>query len=110
MSLRTDHWDKKDYLAFILLYLSEADGVLDPAELKYMASRLGKEHLNHILEVSRSCSDVESLEIMRLLRPRFYPGSVGLESLKLEMQELCKVDGHYSQIENRIIDLITRQL
>jgi hypothetical protein len=110
MNLKTDQWDKKDYLAFILLYLSEVDGVLEDSELTYIAARLGKDHLNHILEVSRECNDAQCLEVMRNLRPRFYPGSNGMDSLRLEMEELCKVDGHFSQLENRVIQLITRQL
>lgn len=110
MERQTQDWDKRDYLAFVLLYLAESDGELQEDELRYIAARLGKEHLEHIRETSASCNDIQCLEWMQALRRRFYPGELGLESLKLEMQELCRADGRFSPLESRIVDLITRQL
>lgn len=106
----TDHWDKSDYLAFALLYLAEIDGVLEPEELRYIIARLGKDHLDHILEASANCSDIECIGLLKEMRPRFYPGEIGLDSLRLEMQELCNVDGRFSNMEHRIVDMISRQL
>lgn len=110
MDIDTTLWDKKDYLAFVLFYLAESDGVLEPDEVHYIAARLGKDSLDHIREASRQCNDIQCLSVMQDERPRFYPGDLGLESLKLEMQELCKVDGRYSRIEQRIVQLLSRQL
>ncbi|MBP6185605.1 MAG: TerB family tellurite resistance protein [Saprospiraceae bacterium] len=108
--MQTDHWDKRDYLAFVLLYLAGTDGVLEAEELRYIAARLGKDHLDHIQLVSADCNDIQCLEVMKELRPRFYPGEIGLESLKMEMHELCTADGRYSQMEERIVDLVAKQL
>lgn len=110
MHINTDHWDKQDYLAFILLYLAEADGRLEAEELKYIADHLGKEHLDHIRSSASECNDYQCLEVMRAMRPRFYPGEIGLDSLKMEMKALCQVNGRFSQFEHEFVELITRQL
>lgn len=110
MHIETDHWDKQDYLAFILLYLAEADGQLEDKELQYIADHLGKEHLDHIRQPASECNDFQCLEVMRELRPRFYPGHDGLESLKSEMTELCKAGNQFSQFEHEVIEMITKQL
>ena len=110
MTLDTDHWDKRDYLAFILFYLANADGKLEEEELNYITDRLGKDHLQHILDSTHQCSDVQCLRIMRELRPRFYPGEVGLTSLQTEMQELCEADGRFSQYEHAVVNLVMKQL
>ncbi len=110
MHIDTDHWDKQDYLAFILLYLAEADGQLEDQELQYIADHLGKEHLDHIRQPASQCNDFQCLEVMRELRPRFYPDQSGLESLKLEMTELCKAGNRFSQFEHEVIEMIAKQL
>jgi len=110
MGIETGHWDKRDYLAFVLFYLAESDGVLEQEEVQYIAARLGKESLEHVRDASRQCNDIQCLEVMQQQRQRFYPGELGLESLRLEMQELGKVDGRFSQLEHRIIQLLADQL
>lgn len=110
MELDTHDWDKKDFVAFILVYLAGVDGTIEKEELDYISDRLGKDHLNHIMELTGQCNDLECLEVMQKLRPRFYPSPQGLETLKLEMEEFCKSGERYSHIEQHIIDLITRQL
>lgn len=110
MEINTDHWDKRDYLAFVLYYLASADGLLEDREVQYMAHRLGKEHLDHIRELCESCSDADCLDVIREMRPRFYPGETGLDSLKLEMEEMCSADGHFSRIESAMIHLLVQQL
>lgn len=110
MSIDTNHWDKQDFLAFILLYLAEADGQLEDEELRYIADHLGKEHLEHIRQPASACNDYQCLQIMQELRPRFYPGPQGLDALKMEMAALCQVDGRFNQFEHAVIDLIARQL
>ena len=110
MQIDTDKWDKEDYLAFILLYLAESDGNLEAEELKYIADHLGKEHLDHIRKPATKCNDYQCLEIMQNLRPRFYPGEEGIDTLKMEMKALFLVDGRFSQFENQFVQLIAKQL
>lgn len=110
MELDTHDWDKKDFVAFILVYLAGVDGKVEKEELEYIANRLGKDHLDHIQDLTSKCNDVECLEVMQKLRPRFFPLPQGLETLKLEMEEFCNSGERYSHIEHHVIDLITRQL
>lgn len=110
MQMDTDDWDKRDYLGFVLLYLAQADGTLDPREIHYIHARIGEESLARIRQISEDCNDHQCLEIMQALRRRFYPGDLGKESLETEMREFCLSEGHYSRIESRLVQLITRQL
>ncbi len=110
MHIDTDKWDKQDYLAFILLYLAEADGQLEDQELQYIADHLGKDHLDDIRKPASQCNDIQCLEVMQALRPRFFPGDSGLESLKKEMTGLCQAGEHFSQFEQQVIEMIAKQL
>ncbi len=106
----TGDWDKRDYLGFVLLYLARADGTMDPKEVHYIHARIGEESLDRIRRVSEDCNDHQCLEIMQALRQRFYPGDLGKASLETEMREFCSSEGHYSRIETRLVQLISRQI
>ena len=106
----TTHWNKADFLSFLLYYVANADGELHEDELIYIEDKLGEERLAEVEHLTNHQSDYEIINLISDLRNRFYPGKNGKDQLLQEMKMIAAADGEISQMEKLAIKTIDKIL
>jgi len=106
----TTNWTHDDYKAFALIYAASVDSEVQEEEDEMILQLIGAERTKSIRRASANLSDYEHLQLLEGERHRFYPGDDGKKQLLAEIEELFKVDGDYSQLEQVISHNLARLL
>ena len=72
-----DHWEPKDFQAFLLLHMAHADNELSMDELIHMAGKLGTERVVAMRKYMEPLSFEERMSIISKKRKDFYPTEYG---------------------------------
>ena len=98
----TEDWIKEDLLALILYYASNADMHISASEVEMIVKKTGKVHYDKAKEVFKNHSDHKVIELMVVLKERFYPGADGKETINMHLTDLFKADGKVDQMERMV--------
>ncbi|GAA4400398.1 hypothetical protein GCM10023187_13550 [Nibrella viscosa] len=94
-----ESWSKRDLLALIMIYASNADLTITEEEKTLVKRKIGFEHYKTANSFFESNSDYETLQAIMQLKDRFYPGERGKEAIMQYLEELFDADGEYSNYE-----------
>ena len=96
-------WNKKEFLAFLMLHIANADLELSREELMVIDSLVDEKQFFQIQQVWNKCNDIECINIIRTLRNKLFPGDKGKELLISEMTNLAKSDQQFNLSEEIMI-------
>ncbi|MEJ2593728.1 MAG: hypothetical protein P8100_01035 [bacterium] len=88
----TAGWTKKEFLAFLLLHVANADLELSQEELMAIDALVDEKQFKTIQMIWSKCNDIECINIIKELRNKYFPGDDGKEVLIGEMTKLAGLD------------------
>jgi hypothetical protein len=101
--MNTENWRPIDYLTLILMHMSEANEHISMNEMQHMAHKIGTDRVVGMRQLLEDISLAKQQEMIRKLRPKFYPGSFGKKALVEQIHELFDIDGVISDREEQLL-------
>ncbi len=99
----TSGWSKKEFLAFLLLHIANADLELSQEELMAIEKLVNEKKFKTIQMIWSKCNDIECINIIKELSNKYFPGDEGKEILIDEMTNLAKLDNELNISEEIMI-------
>lgn len=106
-----ESWSKRDLLALIMIYASNADLTVTEEEKNHVKRKIGFEHYKTANAFFENNSDYETLQAIIQLKDRFYPGEGGKEAIMQYLQEVFDTEGEapaseqiYQRYLSRLLD------
>ncbi|GAA4462771.1 hypothetical protein GCM10023189_39890 [Nibrella saemangeumensis] len=105
-----ESWSKRDLLALIMIYASNADLTVTEEEQNLVKRKIGFDHFKTAHAFFESNSDYETLQAILQLKDRFYPGERGKEAIMEYLEELFDSDSEYTGHEQIFQRYLSRLL
>ena len=100
MTMHFEKWRPIDYLAFVLLYMADADNFIAPEEMEHMAAKLGPDRVIGMRKMIADMPKEEQRKWIKKLRNKFYPGAMGKQTILENIAELSSADGIVNEQEH----------
>jgi DNA-dependent RNA polymerase auxiliary subunit epsilon len=97
------NWSKKEFLAYLLLYVAQSDFVESPEEQALIKTKIGKEKYESIHLELDADNDFQSLQkIVQFVKSNNYSEDE-IDKLVEEIMELFKSDGAFTILEKNML-------
>ncbi|MEL6389111.1 MAG: hypothetical protein AAFQ02_03050 [Bacteroidota bacterium] len=115
MSSNVDHLPAQQpsrdlYVAIMMLYAAYADLEYSPSEREHIAGKTSPEVLLQAERIFDASTETSVLQWLIDQRPGVFPGSEGREVVIELIEELFRIDGEFSQIEQSSLGFLRRLL
>jgi len=99
-----------EFLALILLFVSQSDASIDENEKLLIKRKIGKTTFHHIVPVFEAMSDAEILQIISDYEGIYFPTTDQKQAILKDLSDLFFADGEFSAMEKSVFKMLERIL
>ena len=98
-----NHWTKKDFFAYVLMYCAHADFIESGIELDVIKEKVSRERLDEIFQLFETENDYQHIQTINQQLENLNISKDDINALLMEMKTLFFADGDYSQLEQNLM-------
>jgi uncharacterized tellurite resistance protein B-like protein len=106
----TDNWTKKEFTAFVMLHIANADLILSSSELFVILEDVNEDEFGRIEMVWSKLNDFKRLQLIEEQRTKHYPGDEGKNQLIAEITKIATADDNFNIYEQNMIRMLKKIL
>lgn len=103
-------WNYREFLSFLLLYVSHVDMEYSPEEKKMIQSRLDVKTYDRLYNEFINMTDFQALQTIMSYKGVYFPTVDQKMELLDNVKKICFVDGEFASIEKEIMHFLEKLL
>ncbi|MEM0995665.1 MAG: hypothetical protein AAGN35_01235 [Bacteroidota bacterium] len=106
----TDHWNEREWLAFLLLCAAEADGIEDVREMRLLRVNFGSELIDRMRDHYQGMRPEARTALLRDTLPMRLRERPAREKVQRLLRQVVMADGDYRPEEQALVHRISQWL
>lgn len=103
-------WNYREFLSFLLLYVSHIDMEYAPEEEKMIRSLVDENKYDAIYNEFVNMTDFQALQTIISYKGVYFPTVDQRKELLHNVKKLCFADGEFASIEKELINFLDKML
>ncbi len=104
------NWNQEEFIAYLLIYASYADGVFLPSERQLILEKINNDSFHKIMSESAGDSDEVKIEKIKAHEGIYYPTHAQKQELLYLIKKQFLADGNFSDEEKVLWDRLVEIL